>query len=194
MWGSIVKQYSIPESCGKQLLVHKEESNYYSVLRITRVSSTHWQMDRNLTDSLLFLNGPPFPNKREYNWQWRSEIVMHRLHWLQYNLILSTIIHRLSSINSWLITPHRSQLYRWRSSGFNQSDVRRSYSGFVGMVSRVCYRLCTNRFHLSSWLYFCLLWRDKTREVDLVRHFFVYFESIKRELRTRPIHECRDDD
>ncbi len=56
MWDNIVKQYKIPESCGKQLLVHGEESTYYSVLRITRVSA-HSQMDRNLSDSLLFRNG-----------------------------------------------------------------------------------------------------------------------------------------
>jgi hypothetical protein len=56
---SIVKQHRIPESCGKQLLVHREESNYcsHSVLRITRVSSTHRQVDRNLPDLLLFRNG-----------------------------------------------------------------------------------------------------------------------------------------
>jgi hypothetical protein len=34
MRDSIVKQYKIPESCGKQLLVHGEESTYYSVLVI----------------------------------------------------------------------------------------------------------------------------------------------------------------
>jgi hypothetical protein len=61
MRDNIVKKYSIPESCGKQLLVHREESNYCSVLRITRSSSAHMQcymqMDRNLPDSLLFRNG-----------------------------------------------------------------------------------------------------------------------------------------
>ena len=48
---------NIPESYGNQLLVHREESKYWSVLRITRVSSAHRQMDRNLPDSLLFRNG-----------------------------------------------------------------------------------------------------------------------------------------
>ncbi len=41
----------------KKMLVHREESNYCSVLRITRVSSGHScnsQMYRNLSDSLLF--------------------------------------------------------------------------------------------------------------------------------------------
>jgi hypothetical protein len=37
----------------KKSLVHREESNYYSILRITRVSSAHGQLDRNLPDSLL---------------------------------------------------------------------------------------------------------------------------------------------
>ena len=38
-------------------MVHREESNYCSVLRITGASSTHRQMDRNLPDLLLFMNG-----------------------------------------------------------------------------------------------------------------------------------------
>jgi len=57
MRDSIVKQYNMTESCGKELMVHREESNYCSVLRITGASSTHSQMDRNLPDLLLFMNG-----------------------------------------------------------------------------------------------------------------------------------------
>ncbi len=45
------------ESCEKKLMVHREESNYCSVLRITGASSAHRQMDRNLSGSLLFMNG-----------------------------------------------------------------------------------------------------------------------------------------
>ena len=37
------------------MLVHREESNFCSVLRITRVSFPHRHMERNLQDSFLFL-------------------------------------------------------------------------------------------------------------------------------------------
>jgi hypothetical protein len=52
----IIRQYT-SVWCGGKLLVHREESNYCRVLRITRVSSDHREMDRNLSVSLLFRKG-----------------------------------------------------------------------------------------------------------------------------------------
>ena len=40
---------------------------------------------------------------------------------------------------------------------------------------------------------FCLLLNDKSRRTSLL-HLFVYYETIKRELNTRLIYECRRDE
>ena len=87
---------------------------------------------------------------------------------------------------------------RYRNTVKILNSVFLLYSSFGsnGKYSKNTVKSCSRNSNLLYFycIFYCISPETKIETRLLKKVFVVYYESIKRELKTRPIYECRDDE
>ncbi len=155
-----------------------------------------------ITDSPNSWNPRP-SESLQHNLHWRSEVVVH---WL-YSVIELYIVTCVQVMTEWIIQSHD---WSWSVCSLELKHVvfefptsshktlgSEAHTDVHILLDNVYESL--NYWYMSPYCYFCLLLIDKVRVKQMIylnlakKLFVVYYETIKWELKIKPISECRCD-